>query len=261
MARCKVIAGNWKMNLDATQGVALIEALKKEADLAACGSCCCQSGPEVVVCPTFTTLAAVVAAAAGTRLKVGAQNVHWAENGAFTGEISAAMLKTTGVSHVLVGHSERRQYFGETDATVNQRLLAGLASGLTVIACVGELLAERTAGTTATVVERQVRAALADVSAAAMSQVIIAYEPVWAIGTGKVATTEEAQEVHAMIRNLLAKLYPGTEVAAQTRILYGGSMNPGNAEGLLAQPDIDGGLIGGASLKADQFSALIKAAH
>ena len=259
MSRCKVIAGNWKMNLNATQGVELIEKLKGEVGGCSCGSC--DHGPEVVVCPPFTTLPAVVAAAKGSCLKVGAQNIHWAENGAFTGEISGSMLTAAGVTHVIVGHSERRQYFGETDATVNQRLLAGLANGLTVIVCVGELLSERVAGTTKAVIERQVRAALAGVDAAAMAGVIIAYEPVWAIGTGKVATTEEAQEVHAFIRALLKQLFACPCVAETTRILYGGSMNPGNAVGLLAQKDIDGGLIGGASLKADQFAALIRAAR
>ena len=258
MSRCKVIAGNWKMNLDAVAGVALIEKLQAECGGCSCG--CRQQGPEVVVCPPFTTLPAVVEAARGTCLKVGAQNIHWAESGAFTGEISGAMLQTAGATHVIVGHSERRQYFGETDATVNQRLLAGLASGLTVIVCVGELLQERVDGTTQAVVERQVRAALAGVDAAAMAGVIIAYEPVWAIGTGKVATNDEAQEVHAFIRGLLKQLFPCPCVAETTRILYGGSMNPGNAAGLLAQPDIDGGLIGGASLKADQFAALVRAA-
>ncbi|HPY89754.1 MAG TPA: triose-phosphate isomerase [Lentisphaeria bacterium] len=260
MSRCKVIAGNWKMNLDAAQGVELVEKLKSE--FSGCASCCsCDRGPEVVVCPPFTTLPAVVAAAKGSRLKVGAQNIHWAEKGAFTGEISGAMLTTAGATHVIVGHSERRQYFGETDETVNKRLQAGLANGLTVIVCVGEQLLERVDGTTKAVVERQVRAALAGVDAAAMSKVIIAYEPVWAIGTGKVATTVEAQEVHAFIRALLKQIFVGSNVAETTRILYGGSMNPDNAAGLLAQKDIDGGLIGGASLKADQFAALIRAAH
>ncbi len=252
MSRRTLIAGNWKMNKTAAEGVALVGEIK------AAMPCCCE-GPEVLVCPTFTTLGAVVEAAKGSAIQVGAQNVHWAKNGAYTGEISAEMLVSTGVTHVIIGHSERRQYFGETDATVNQRVKAALEAGLTAVVCVGETLAQREAGETMDVIGRQVKEDLADLSAEAMAKVVIAYEPVWAIGTGKVATDEQAQEVHAFIRAELAKLF-GADVAEATRILYGGSMKPGNAKGLLAQPDIDGGLIGGAALKAPDFVAIIQAA-
>lgn len=256
MARKKVIAGNWKMNKTASEGAELIAALKAECG---CKGCCPANAPEIIVCPPFTTLSAALAATEGTPIKVGAQNVHWAANGAFTGEISAAMLTEMGIKTVIIGHSERRQYFGETDETVNQRVKAALAAGMTVILCVGETLAEREKNVTDAIIEKQVRWDLADVTAEQMANVIIAYEPVWAIGTGKVATDEQAQEVHAGIRALLAKLY-GAEVSEATRILYGGSMKPANAAGLLAQKDIDGGLIGGAALKAADFLALIKAA-
>jgi len=254
MTRRKMIAGNWKMNKTAAEGAELLAAIAGSLP-----STSAANAPEVVVCPPFTTLAAVVDKAAGTGISVGAQNVHWAASGAFTGEISAAMLKTLPVTHVLVGHSERRQYFGETDATVNKRTRAALDASLTIIVCVGETLEEREDDTTMEVVERQTRQALEGVSAAEMQQIVIAYEPVWAIGTGKVATDAQAQEVHASIRQVLGKVY-GAAVADATRILYGGSMNPTNAAGLLAQPDIDGGLIGGASLKAPDFAALIAAA-
>ncbi|NLG15311.1 MAG: triose-phosphate isomerase [Lentisphaerae bacterium] len=258
MSRRYMIAGNWKMNNTAAEGVALIKDLKAQ-----CSGCCCQNAkaPEVVVCPTFTTLSAVVAEASGTALKVGAQNIHWAENGAFTGEISGAMLKEIGVTHVIIGHSERRQYFGETDATVNQRTKAALKHGLVAIVCIGETLEERESDKTEAVVERQVRGALADLTADDMKNVVLAYEPVWAIGTGKVATDEQAQAVHAFIRNLLKSMFKCPCVAENTRILYGGSMKPGNAAGLLAQPDIDGGLIGGASLKAADFLGIVKCAQ
>ncbi len=254
MSRRKLIAGNWKMNKTASEGVALVEDIKK--GLPACGS----ADPEVLVCPTFTSLAAAVEAAKGSPVQVGAQNVHWAASGAFTGEISAEMLVTTGVTHVIIGHSERRQYFAETDETVNGRTKAALAAGLTVVLCVGETLAEREAGKTMDVVGGQVRADLAGVAAADMAKVVIAYEPVWAIGTGKVATDEQAQEVHAFIRGVLREMF-GADIADATRILYGGSMKPANAKGLLAQPDIDGGLIGGAALKAPDFLAIIEAAR
>ena len=256
MSRKKLIAGNWKMNKTASEGAALINEMKSLCN-GGCGCCC---APDILVCPPFTTIASVLEAVKGTPIKVGAQNVHWAEKGAFTGEISAAMLKELGVSHVIIGHSERRQYFGETDATVNQRVKAALAAGFTVIVCVGETLQERESGVTEKVIERQVREGLADVTAEQMANVVIAYEPVWAIGTGKTATNEQAQEVHAFIRNLLKSMFSCPCVADSTRILYGGSMNAGNAAGLLAQPDIDGGLIGGAALKPADFLTIIKAA-
>lgn len=254
MSRRKLIAGNWKMNKTAAEGVALVEEIKKGLP------CCCCGLPEILVCPTFTTLGAVVEAAKGSAIEVGAQNVHWAANGAFTGEISTEMLKTTGVTHVIIGHSERRQYFGETDETVNKRTRAAVAAGLVPVVCVGETLDQREAGQTMAVIEAQVKADFAEMTAADMATVVIAYEPVWAIGTGKVATDEQAQEVHAFIRKVLVEMF-GAEVAEATRILYGGSMKPSNAKGLLAQADIDGGLIGGAALKAPDFLALIEAAR
>ena len=248
MSRRILIAGNWKMNKTSKEGAALV------AEIAAG----LPSGnlPEILVCPPYLTIPAVVEAAKGTALEVGAENVHWAASGAFTGEVSAAMLLDAGVTHVIIGHSERRQYFGETDETVNQRTKAALAAGLTVVVCVGETLAEREAGTTAAVIDRQTRKALEGVSDVA--KVVIAYEPVWAIGTGKTATPDMAQEVHAQIRAILADLY-GAETAETARILYGGSMKPANAPELLAKKDIDGGLIGGAALKAPDFLALIQA--
>ena len=236
MARKTLIAGNWK-----------IEGLKAKA--------AAMAAVDVVVCPPFTTLAAVAKAVAGTPIKVGAQNVHWAASGAFTGEISAAMLAEIPVSYVIIGHSERRQYFGETDATVNQRLLAALAAGLTPIVCVGELLDQREAGQTEAVVGEQIRLGLAGLSAAQLAQTVIAYEPVWAIGTGRTATPQQAQDVHAFIRAQLRQAHGA--VADGVRILYGGSMKKENARELLSQPDIDGGLIGGASLKADDFMGII----
>ena len=248
MSRRILIAGNWKMNKTSKEGAALV------AEIAAG----LPSGnlPEILVCPPYLTIPAVVEAAKGTALEVGAENVHWAASGAFTGEVSAAMLLDAGVTHVIIGHSERRQYFGETDETVNQRTKAALAAGLTVVVCVGETLAEREAGTTAAVIDRQTRKALEGVSDVA--KVVIAYEPVWAIGTGKTATPDMAQEVHAQIRAILADLY-GAETAETARILYGGSMKPANAPELLAKKDIDGGLIGGAALKAPDFLALSQA--
>jgi triosephosphate isomerase len=257
MARQLLIAGNWKMNKCATECVQLIGEIKT---LIGDSCCSCAQQPEVLICPPFTTLATAVAEAKGSCLQVGAQNVHWAEQGAFTGEISGGMLNECGVSHVIIGHSERRQYFGETDETVNQRLKAALKHGLTAVVCVGETLAEREAGSTNTVVEQQLRGALADICADGMKKVVIAYEPVWAIGTGKVASDEQAQEAHASIRALLKTMFCCSDVAENTRILYGGSMNAANAAGLLAQPDIDGGLIGGASLKPADFVSIIKTA-
>ena len=254
MSRRTLIAGNWKMNKTAAEGAALVAEIK-----AALPECCPSKAPEILVCPTFTTLATVVEAAKGSPIAVGAQNVHWAASGAFTGEISAEMLVTTGVTHVIIGHSERRQYFGETDETVNKRTRAAIAAGLVPVVCVGETREEREANKTMDVIGAQVRADLAGLSAADMAKVVIAYEPVWAIGTGLVATDEQAQEVHKFIRGVLAEMF-GADVADATRILYGGSMKPGNAAGLLAMPDIDGGLIGGAALKAADFTAIVKAA-
>ncbi|MGI5870085.1 MAG: triose-phosphate isomerase [Kiritimatiellia bacterium] len=257
MSRRILIAGNWKMNKTSVEGAQLVKEIKTA--LPCGGSMACGKGPEVLVCPPFLSIAAVAAETQDSCIALGAQNVHWAANGAYTGEVSAAMLKDAGCTHVIIGHSERRQYFGETDGTVNQRTKAAVAAGLVAIVCVGETLAEREAGVTNGVVGRQVQKALEGLGAADMEKIVIAYEPVWAIGTGKVATDEQAQDVHAFIRAEIAKRFDST-VAEAVRILYGGSMKPGNAAGLLAQKDIDGGLIGGASLDATDFADIVKAA-
>ena len=251
MFRKKVIAGNWKMNKTAAEAVTLttdiIEAVGRETSV------------DIVLCPPFTALAAVAHELEGQSVRLGAQNMHPEKNGAYTGEVSAEMLRTLYVTHVILGHSERRTYFGETDAFINKKVLAALAHELKPILCVGETLAEREAGATLAVVQRHVEGGLAGVTKEQITTVIIAYEPVWAIGTGKVATTAQAQEVHAFIRDLLTKLY-GAPLAQKVRILYGGSMKPSNAAELLAEKDIDGGLIGGASLEARSFIDLVKAA-
>lgn len=245
-----LITGNWKMNLTVAEAMPLITQLKaRAAEMAKA---------DVAVCPPFTTLAAVVAATAGSPIAVGAQNVHWEDSGAFTGEISGPMLAAIPVRYVIIGHSERRQYFGETDDTVNRRTKAALKAGLTPIVCVGELLEQRDAGQTEVVVGRQMAAALADLTPEQAARVVIAYEPVWAIGTGRTATPAQAQEVHAFLRRQLQQAF-GT-VAQSMRILYGGSMKAKNAGELLAQPDIDGGLIGGASLVVDEFMAIVASA-
>ncbi len=248
--RKAVIAGNWKMNKTRPEAKALIEELKPLAKDAGC---------DVVVCVPFTNLETALAATAGTNIGVGAQNCHFKPSGAYTGEISADMLKEMGVGYVVIGHSERRQYFGETDETVNLRTRAALDAGLTVILCVGEMLEDRENGITAELVAMQVKIALKGVAKEELSRIIIAYEPVWAIGTGKTATSEQANEVCALIRGVVADLYDKAAADALT-IQYGGSMNAGNADDLLAQPDVDGGLIGGASLKAPDFAKIIDAA-
>ena len=251
MAGKLVVAGNWKMNKTASEGAALVEALKPlVADICPCAC-------TVVVCPPFTSLEAVVAAARGSNICVGAQNVHWAESGAFTGEISASMLKEAGVEYVIIGHSERRQYFGETDETVNSRIKAALAAGLKPIVCIGETLEERETGKTEEVLARQVNVGLDGIDAAAVAEMILAYEPVWAIGTGKTATPEMAEETHQAIRKFVAEKF-GKDAADTVVIQYGGSMKPENAADLCAQADINGGLIGGAALKADSFASLIR---
>ena len=249
--RRPILAGNWKMNGKAADGAALVKELAHLIGQ--------PSGADVVVCPPFTSLAAVGEALQGTGLQLGAQNCHFEAQGAFTGEISADMLIEAGCSYVIVGHSERRQYFAETDATVNARLRAALAAGLRPILCVGESLAQRELSVTAEWVALQVKSALAGVLPGEISRVVIAYEPIWAIGTGRTATAQQAQEVCAVIRNTLAALY-GEEAAQGQQIQYGGSMNAKNAAELLAQKDIDGGLIGGASLKAADFAAIVRAA-
>ena len=249
--RKKLIAGNWKMNKTPTDGVALVRDI-----VTAVGK---QSDVDVVVCPPFTGLESAAKALDGSTVKLGAQNMHFEASGAFTGEVSAGMLRAIFATHVILGHSERRALFGETDEFINKKVLAALKNQLRPIFCVGETLAERDAGSTLKVVQAQVERGLEGVSKELAATVVIAYEPVWAIGTGKVATTEQAQEVHAFIRGLLGKLF-GDGVAQKVRILYGGSMKPANAPELLAQKDIDGGLIGGASLESRSFVELVNAA-
>ena len=249
--RKKVIAGNWKMNKTASEAVTLTKDIIAEVGR--------ETSVDIVLCPPFTALSAVAHVLEGQAVKLGGQNMHPEKNGAYTGEVSAEMLRTLYVTHVILGHSERRTYFGETDAFINKKVLTALANELKPILCVGETLAEREAGSTLAVVQRHVEGGLAGVKPEQITTVIIAYEPVWAIGTGKVATTAQAQEVHAFIRDLLTKLY-GAPLAQKVRILYGGSMKPSNAAELLAEKDIDGGLIGGASLEAKSFIELVRAA-
>ena len=245
-----VIAGNWKMNKTPSETTQLIEEIKP---LVANASC------DVVVCVPYIDLHAALEATKGSNISVGAENCHWEQSGAFTGEISASMLSAIGVNYVIIGHSERRTYFGETDVTVNQRVRAALNEGLTVILCVGEYLEQREQGITAELVAMQVKIALDGVSKEELKRIIIAYEPVWAIGTGKTATAQQANEVCAVIRKTVKELYCENCANAIT-IQYGGSMNAKNADELLSQPDVDGGLIGGASLKAPDFAAIVTAA-
>jgi triosephosphate isomerase len=248
MSRRPLLAGNWKMHGTRREAVALGRALVEA--IGAVGA------REVVVAPPFTALEAVAEVLAGSGIGLAAQNVHWEAKGAFTGEVSAPMLIEAGCTHAIVGHSERRQYFGETDATVGKRLRAALAGGLTPIVCVGETLAEREAGQTAAVIARQVEVALAGLGAADLSRCVLAYEPVWAIGTGRTATPAQAEEVHAAIRRQVAGL-AGEAVAAGLRILYGGSVKPENIDALMAEPDVDGALVGGASLDAAAFARIV----
>ncbi|MCX7048732.1 MAG: triose-phosphate isomerase [Candidatus Sumerlaeota bacterium] len=244
-----IIAGNWKMNCDRKEAAELAAGLKKTI-----GSV---TKVEAVLCPPFTNLATVADAIKGSSLALGAQNVYWEAKGAFTGEIAPGFLKEIGCAYCIVGHSERRQYFGETDKTVNKRAKALHAAGIKPIVCVGETLAEREAERTMEVVLGQTRGSLDGLTPEQMRQTVIAYEPVWAIGTGKVATPEQAQDMHSAIRDEVAKLF-GRAIADVVRIQYGGSMNPKNAAELLAKPDIDGGLIGGAALKVESFTELIE---
>jgi triosephosphate isomerase len=251
MARRKFIAGNWKMNKNVAEGLVLARELKEKLAQV--------QNVDVAVCPPFTTLAAVAREMAGSNIAVGAQNLHWEASGAFTGEVSAAMLKEIPVTLVLIGHSERRQYFGETDETVNKRLKAALQAGLLPIVCVGETLAEREGNRMQEVVARQINGAFSGITKEQMTHTVIAYEPVWAIGTGRNATPEQAQEVHAFIRGLVANLF-GSEIAGALRIQYGGSVKADNARQILQQPDVDGALVGGASLKAADFAAIVAGA-
>ena len=249
--RKAIIAGNWKMNKTATEAKALISELIPAVKDAGC---------EVVICVPFTDLVTAVEMTKGTNIHVGAENVHFEKSGAFTGEISADMLTDLGVEYVVIGHSERRQYFAETNETVNKRTKAALAGGLKPIICVGESLDQREQGVTEELVRMQVKIALNGVTADELKNVVIAYEPIWAIGTGKTATAEQAAEVCTSIRTTVRHLY-GARIARSITIQYGGSMKPGNAAELLAQPDIDGGLIGGASLKPADFVEIINAAN
>ena len=250
--RRTVIAGNWKMNFTPAQATAFIKEIAPMIE----GKDNC----DVIFCAPYVTIAAAMEAAKGTKIDIGAENVHFAEKGAYTGEVSAEMLKAIGVNTVIIGHSERRQYFGETDETVNLRTKAALAAGMRVILCMGEVKEERVAGITNEVCAMQIKLDLAGVSAEDMKNVIIAYEPVWAIGTGLTATPEQAEETCGVIRQVLVELY-GDEVAEATTIQYGGSMNEKNAAELLAKPNVDGGLIGGASLVAEKFTAIVDAAQ
>ena len=248
--RRAIIAGNWKMNKTRPEAKELIEAMKPLVKDAGC---------EVVICVPYTNLETAVELTKGTNIKVGAENCHFAKSGAYTGEISADMLTEIGVEYVVLGHSERRQYFGETDETVNKRTKAALGAGLKPIVCVGELLWERECGITEEVIARQIKLDFFGVTADELKNCVIAYEPVWAIGTGKTATADQAEEVCGFIRDVLSKLY-GKDVADTITIQYGGSMNAGNAAELLSKENVDGGLIGGASLKANDFATIVDAA-
>lgn len=247
--RKAVIAGNWKMNKTPSETLVLIEELKPLVKNASC---------VVVICVPYVDLAVAIEACKGSNIKVGAQNMHFEKSGAFTGEISALMLKEIGVEYVIIGHSERRQYFNETDITVNKKVKTALENNLIPILCVGETLEQREQGITAELVALQTRTALSQIAAPQVKNIIIAYEPIWAIGTGKTATNEQANEVNGIIRSTLADIY-SQNVANSVTIQYGGSMNASNAEELLSMEHIDGGLIGGASLKADDFATIVNA--
>jgi len=246
--RKPVIAGNWKMFKSIAEASEFVKGLKPLVS----GN----SGVEIVIAPVFTALSKVSDAIAGSNICLSAQDCFWEEEGAFTGEVAPKLLVDAGCSHVIIGHSERRQYFGETDETVNKKTKSAIAAGLTAIVCVGETLDQRESGSTFTVIERQLTGALDGIAAEAVEKLVIAYEPVWAIGTGKTATDEQAQEVHAFIRGLVTKLM-SESFAASVRVLYGGSVKPENVKGLMSQPDIDGALVGGASLKPDSFAAIV----
>ncbi|WP_378950320.1 triose-phosphate isomerase [Pelosinus sp. sgz500959] len=246
--RRPIIAGNWKLHNIASQGVALVEELAKlTVD---------NKDVDIVVCPTFTTLTAVANALGGTNIHLGAQNMHWEKKGAFTGEITAEMLKDVCCEYVIIGHSERRQYFAETDETVNKKVKAALEANLVPIMCVGESLEEREAGTTETLVGEQVKAGLAGLTNEQVATVVIAYEPIWAIGTGRTATSDQANDVCTFIRNTIAAMF-NQETADKTRIQYGGSVKADNIAELMGKSDIDGALVGGASLDAIGFSKIV----
>lgn len=247
--RKPIIAGNWKMYKTVERAINLVgelaEIVSEVKDV------------EIVVCPPFTALDAVIDTAAGTNIEVGAQNMHWETEGAFTGEISPLMLKQMGCSYVILGHSERRQYFGETDENVNKKLKSSFKYQLVPIVCVGETLEQREQGITEQVIRTQVEAGLANLDNSEVSGLVVAYEPVWAIGTGKTASNSDAQQVIGFIRKTIAEMY-GSDLAEQVRILYGGSVKPDNIKGLMEEKDIDGALVGGASLEAQSFAHIVK---
>ncbi|MBL0225601.1 MAG: triose-phosphate isomerase [Geobacteraceae bacterium] len=245
--RTPLIAGNWKLFKTIDEATGMVKELKTLVAATA--------GVEIVVAPVFTALSRVADSLTGSNIRLAAQDCFWEEEGAYTGEVAPKLLVDAGCSHVIIGHSERRQYFGETDETVNKKAKAAISAGLTAIVCVGETLAEREADRTFTVIETQLKGGLAGFSADQLAKSVIAYEPVWAIGTGKTASDAQAQEVHAFIRSLLVNLF-GQSAAEAMRILYGGSVKPDNVKGLMSQNDIDGALVGGASLKADSFAAI-----
>ena len=247
--RKPVIAGNWKMHNTISEALDLIRGVKAQVESI--------TDVEIIVSPVYTALASVAAELKGSNIKVASQNIFWEEKGAFTGEVAPQMITDTGCTHVIIGHSERRQYFGETDQTVNKKVKASLAAGLIPILCVGETLEEREAGNTIAVVDAQIRGGLVELSAEDIAKIIIAYEPVWAIGTGKTATPDMAEDVHKQIRSIVSDI-ADVSIADGTRILYGGSVKPENVDDLMAQPDIDGALVGGAALKVDSFVRLVK---
>jgi triosephosphate isomerase (TIM) len=250
LMRKRIIAGNWKMNKTLDEAVQLARALSAEIKS--------NEQVDVVLCPPFTNLYAVYQVIKDTPIQMGAQNIYWEEKGAYTGEISSAMLKSVGCTFVILGHSERRQYFHETDETVNKKILSALKNQLIPIVCVGETLAERKSNHTEKVIETQIKGVFAGLSSEQAQKIVLAYEPVWAIGTGENATPQQAQQVHKFIRDLLINMY-SSELAQSKRIQYGGSMKADNARELLAQPDVDGGLIGGASLDVNSFLGIIRA--
>jgi len=249
--RKPIVAGNWKMNNTVAEALALVTEIKRRAVEV--------KGVDIVLCPPFTALQSVSNAVSGTAIGLGAQNMHWEKSGAFTGEVSAAMLRELYCHYVIIGHSERRALFGETDEAVNRKIKTALASNLRPIVCVGETLKQRQANQTEAVIRAQVLNGLKDIAPDQFATVIMAYEPVWAIGTGMTATPAQAQDVHLFIRGLLQEM-AGERAAQAVRIQYGGSVKPANAKELFHQPDIDGGLIGGAALDADLFMAIVNAA-
>jgi triosephosphate isomerase (TIM) len=251
MARKIFIAGNWKMNTTAREAAALAKDVVEKMGTV--------TDVDIAVCPPYTNLSAVAEAIKGSSVKLGAQDVHWEEKGAFTGKVSCDMLKSVGVTYVIIGHSEQRQYFGETNETVNKKVKATLAAGLLPIICVGETLEERKGGKMDAVIEGQTKGAFEGLTKEDALKCTIAYEPVWAIGTGETATPQQANEAHVFIRKIVAEIFD-EQTAGEIRIQYGGSMKPGNAAELLAQTDVDGGLIGGAALKADSFFGIVKPA-